>query len=831
MTIPNTTREITHSGTGVATVFTFPFTVIDATDLRVTLVSSTYGETVQTYLTNYTVTGLGEASGSITMTTAPLAGYTLRIERVVPLTQETDVRNSSSYYPEVIEDTFDRLTMADQQQQAAIDLSLKLDRYAASGVSRVLPAPDAGKILAWATDESSLVNATLINANQTLSGAQVVDAFVGGTHYTAGVTTSLTLTSSVGQRNATVVTFDGLVQHKATYSIVGSTINFTSPIPVGVLNVEVQTYQTMAIGVPPPGTDASSFIVTPTGGTRSRSLGDRYADEVNVLDVGATGDGVTDDTIAFQAALDTGRTVFIPPGVYLITATLTCGTTGQLVYGDSLGTSRLIIPATLGTNHVFSISGITEPGPVFRDFAVEFEQPDTAIRAALVTYGAAFYVNKVPRGRWERVRISNAIDGIHLFDNCGGTYIEACEISAYYKGIRIQTGGGGGYCADSVRIQRTHFWVFGMTANNIIMHNDGVSLSMYVEKCDDLCCVASIFYNAGTTVLDGFGSFSSCNWDTSAPFIAGGGVWSINGGGGSSAGQRRLVYVSSDAEVTISGANFLYGNLDYAESRLSDASYGLSTGQGAIEVDGSSSPSGEGRTKLTMTGCNFRWGAGGNAHLIKITTARFDLTSCDFAWLHLDWSSELHPSPRSVILLTGAVRATITGITSRDTLAYVQAFVQATSTDFAHIKLSNIVCPGRYFDLPDHTTALFTGQRNISIYQCQSGPNSGIVGSTTRVYLASPVFTARQLYGGGEYTVVYTGSLDGSGNAAFAHNIPSTVGQKCVIRASVWYKNAGAGATALTGIVVDGTNVALSGGLAGATYRAYITFGDYEQAW
>ena len=43
----------------------------------------------------------------------------------------------------------------------------------------------------------------------------------------------------------------------------------------------------------------------------------------NVRDFGAMGDGVTDDTVAFQAAINTayansGGTVFVPAGYYLI---------------------------------------------------------------------------------------------------------------------------------------------------------------------------------------------------------------------------------------------------------------------------------------------------------------------------------------------------------------------------------------------------------------------------------------------------------------------------------------------------------------------------------
>ena len=45
----------------------------------------------------------------------------------------------------------------------------------------------------------------------------------------------------------------------------------------------------------------------------------------SVIDVGARGDGTTDDTAAFQTALAENRVVFVPGGTYKLSNTLTIG--------------------------------------------------------------------------------------------------------------------------------------------------------------------------------------------------------------------------------------------------------------------------------------------------------------------------------------------------------------------------------------------------------------------------------------------------------------------------------------------------------------------------
>ena len=68
-----------------------------------------------------------------------------------------------------------------------------------------------------------------------------------------------------------------------------------------------------------------------------RSLSDRFSDLLSVKDFGATGDGITDDTVAIQSAIDTGKNVYLPEGNYVVTGELLITTAGQFIYGDGSG--------------------------------------------------------------------------------------------------------------------------------------------------------------------------------------------------------------------------------------------------------------------------------------------------------------------------------------------------------------------------------------------------------------------------------------------------------------------------------------------------------------
>lgn len=100
--------------------------------------------------------------------------------------------------------------------------------------------------------------------------------------------------------------------------------------------------------IPVNGADGSSTAVTANGSTSSRLLAVRFGEIVNLRDFGATGDGLTDDTAAIQAALDaipsTGRrAAYMPPGTYRLTGSLSLANkAGVTLYGRGAASTFLV---------------------------------------------------------------------------------------------------------------------------------------------------------------------------------------------------------------------------------------------------------------------------------------------------------------------------------------------------------------------------------------------------------------------------------------------------------------------------------------------------------
>ncbi|MDW2493361.1 hypothetical protein [Escherichia coli] len=126
MTVSTEVDHNDYTGNGVTTVFPYQFRIFNKSDLTVTVVDLAENMTTLVLDTDYSVSGAGGYTGGNVTLTQPLAsGYKISIARDLPVTQETDLRNQGTFFAEVHEDAFDKLTMLIQQAFSLLKLALR----------------------------------------------------------------------------------------------------------------------------------------------------------------------------------------------------------------------------------------------------------------------------------------------------------------------------------------------------------------------------------------------------------------------------------------------------------------------------------------------------------------------------------------------------------------------------------------------------------------------------------------------------------------------------------------------------------------------------------
>lgn len=164
--------------------------------------------------------------------------------------------------------------------------------------------------------------------------------FIAGTDFTAGTTTSLTVSNIPLSTQSTSVYFDGVRQSGNTWSLSVATVTFFAAIPLNTLVVEISSLTTTVLPT----------WVTSINGQHGAII----LSYVMPSDYGIVCDGSTDVTALFQTMVNssTGKVIFIPPGpecVISSTITLPSNTT-----------------ITGGGREVSSVKGITDAAnPIF----------------------------------------------------------------------------------------------------------------------------------------------------------------------------------------------------------------------------------------------------------------------------------------------------------------------------------------------------------------------------------------------------------------------------------------------------------------------------------
>ncbi len=280
MTVSGTESRERYDGNGVTVSFPITFVYGKDADINVTHIDALGVETAWV-LDGVGDTGFTIVSGAVVANTAPEDETELVIYRVTPITQLVDYVENRATPATVTEDTLDKLTMITQELDDASDRAMTLPVTAEESVSAELPLPEALKLIRWNAAADALINVTSAELNgEILASSFVVDKYVDGVDFTAGVTTQLVLTSVPGSENNTQIYFDGVYQEKGTYSLSVTTITFDAAIPGGVSGVEVM----YIVGAPPSVPADASVTTVKLGGI------DTIAEET--VDAGVTVDGV-----------------------------------------------------------------------------------------------------------------------------------------------------------------------------------------------------------------------------------------------------------------------------------------------------------------------------------------------------------------------------------------------------------------------------------------------------------------------------------------------------------------------------------------------------------
>ena len=290
MSISSTTRKAgPYTGNGITTVFPFTFKVFQASDLLV-VSTDLYGvETDLTLTTDYSVSlnanQDSNPGGTITCVTPPTSGYLITLTSAVQELQPVVLTNAGGFYPSVINDALDRLTIFCQQLSEQVGRAIKIS-ISSSG------STDPDTVLATIASEAAIVQSTYNSFVGTYYGALSADPALDPLGHTptygdlyfnttsqtmrvytstgwattaqatpvtyttqtfngTGAQTAFTLSSAPASLASTEVYIAGVCQRPTTdFTLSGTTLTFTTAPAAGTNNIFVRWTAAMTVGTP-----------------------------------------------------------------------------------------------------------------------------------------------------------------------------------------------------------------------------------------------------------------------------------------------------------------------------------------------------------------------------------------------------------------------------------------------------------------------------------------------------------------------------------------------------------------------------------------------------
>lgn len=168
MTLSSTTQKVTYNGDGSGVIFTVTFGFVLNSHIVAILRDAAAVETTWVEGSDYTLTGAGGTSGTLTATTAPAIGEKLVIKRAPPETQLSALPAGGPLPTATVEQMVDLAVMIVQAHSEEISRSLLLPETASlSGLT--MPEPGAGELIRYNTGGTDLETVAIADLNLTLT--------------------------------------------------------------------------------------------------------------------------------------------------------------------------------------------------------------------------------------------------------------------------------------------------------------------------------------------------------------------------------------------------------------------------------------------------------------------------------------------------------------------------------------------------------------------------------------------------------------------------------------------------------------------------------------
>jgi len=249
-----------------------------------------------------------------------------------------------------------------------------------------------------------------VTRGQLLAGLQpAISVPPGALLGNSGTTTSGPLAITVGS-NLTLA--NGTISAPAPF-VIGNLPGGTAPGATDLVPLSQSgaansvTYGTFLSGLTTlAGFDASPLQMTASGGTALRSLGALMGDAVTLEDFGAAGDGVTNDSAAFTAAIASLRPVRLGPKTYVVNGPVTLSNATALTF---LGVPGQTVIRRLAQTSGTSWITLTAPAVHLEGIIFDANSSLTASANAVVIAASCL------RSTIDRCVFSNAKAGAGLF--------------------------------------------------------------------------------------------------------------------------------------------------------------------------------------------------------------------------------------------------------------------------------------------------------------------------------------------------------------------------------------------------------------------------------